>query len=180
MRGWFGVVMALLSVLYGPPGEARVIDASKAPHPPEFDVQAPTRWINSPPRRLAEFRGKVVLVEFWTFACVNCARTVPWVRHLEDSLPATDFQVIGVHTPEFDFEKDAAAVRRKVTAFGLAHPVVMDNEFSIWDAWGNRYWPAFYLVDRAGRVRAHYAGETHPGDAQARAIEADIRRLLAE
>jgi len=147
---------------------------------PAFSARAPSAWINSPPLELAALRGKVLLIDVWTFDCWNCYRSFPWLRGLEAELADEDFQVIGVHSPEFDHEQDAARVAAKVREFGLRHPVMLDNDFAYWRALGNRYWPSFYLVDKAGQIRFQHVGETHAGDARARRIEAQIRQLLDE
>jgi len=147
---------------------------------PAFTHSAAAEWINSPPLTLDSLRGKVVLLDFWTFACWNCYRSFPWLNELEARLHERGLRVIGVHTPEFDHERVRGSVKKKIAQYGLKHPVMMDNDMSYWNAMGNRYWPAFYLIDKQGRLRAHYAGETHAGDAQARRIEFDIEALLAE
>jgi thiol-disulfide isomerase/thioredoxin len=154
--------------------------AASPPAAPEFTHGNPSEWINSPPLTLESLRGQVVLLDFWTFACWNCYRSFPWLNDLEARLHGRGLRVVGVHTPEFDHERERAAVERKVAQYGLKHAVMLDNDHSYWNAMGNRYWPAFYLIDRQGRIRAHYAGETHRGDAQARRIEADIDALLSE
>lgn len=147
---------------------------------PEFPARAPDAWINSEPLRLADLRGKVVLIDFWTFDCWNCYRSFPWLNDLERRLEPQGLQVVGVHTPEFAHERVRASVVGKVAEFGLRHPVMMDNDFAYWRAMGNRYWPAFYVIGKRGRVRGAFAGETHPGDAQALRIEALLGELLAE
>jgi thiol-disulfide isomerase/thioredoxin len=147
---------------------------------PEFTGSAPSDWINSDPLSVSELRGKVVLVDVWTFECWNCYRSFPWLKDLEKRLGDTDFQVIGIHSPEFERERDHDAVARKMVEFGLHHPVMIDNDFAYWRALGNRYWPTFYVVDKQGRIRARYIGETHSGDRQAEAIERRIRELLVE
>lgn len=157
-----------------------LLAAATAPSAPALDAPDPARWFNSPPLEFTALRGKVVLLDFWTFGCWNCHRSLPWLNALEARLKDTDLRVIGVHTPEFDWEKVPARVAEKITEFNVKHPVVMDNDMHIWRAFGNRYWPAFYLVDRNGRVRALFAGETHAGDPQAVAIEAAVGALLAE
>jgi thiol-disulfide isomerase/thioredoxin len=146
----------------------------------EFSHSAEADWINSAPLRLAELRGRVVLLDFWTFGCWNCYRSIPWLKSVERRFGPDGLRVIGVHTPEFDHEKARDNVVAKVREFGITHPVMLDNDFSYWRALRNRYWPAFYLLDRQGDVRAVFAGETHEGDRQAEAIEAAIAALLAE
>lgn len=137
-------------------------------------------WINSPPLTWKDLRGHVVLLDFWTFGCYNCYRSFPWLKAIEQRYADAGLRVIGVHSPEFDHERDPDAVRAKVREFGLQHPVMLDNDFSYWRAMKNRYWPAFYLVDKRGRVRATFVGETHEGDRQAVRIDRAIAQLLRE
>lgn len=152
-----------------------------APRPlPEFTSNEATEWFNSPPLTTTQLRGKVLLVDVWTFGCWNCYRSFPWLNSLEKRLADEPFTVIGIHTPEFDHEKDAAQVAAKIAEFELEHPVMMDNDFRYWRALGNRYWPAYYLVDKRGMIRHLHVGETHAGDARAEKIEQQIRALLAE
>jgi thiol-disulfide isomerase/thioredoxin len=146
----------------------------------EFTHAAEADWINSAPLRLADLRGRVVLLDFWTFDCWNCYRSIPWLKAVEARFASGGLRVIGVHTPEFDHEKVRDNVAAKVSEFGIGHPVMLDNDFSYWRAMGNRYWPAFYLIDRRGDVRGVFVGETHAGDRQAEAIEAAIAALLTE
>jgi thiol-disulfide isomerase/thioredoxin len=134
-------------------------------------------WLNTPdgePLTLAALRDRVVLLEFWTFACVNCRRTLPFLRRMHDQYQS-DFTVVGVHTPEFAFERIAQNVERAVRDSGLEYPVGLDNDFVAWNAYGNRYWPTMYLIDRAGRIRHQHIGE---GDYDR--TEAAVRTLLAE
>ena len=147
---------------------------------PEFTQQDAFSWINSAPLRLSELRGKVVLLDFWTFDCWNCYRSFPWLKSLEGRYKAEGLQVIGIHTPEFEHEKNKSNLAAKISEFGLKHPVMMDNHFAYWKAIGNRYWPTFYLIDKQGRIRAYFSGETHEGDRQAKAIEDTLKRLLDE
>ncbi len=147
---------------------------------PEFTHQGPEAWINSAPLSTKGLRGKVVMVEFWTFDCWNCYRSFPWLKSVERKFNARGFVVIGVHTPEFKHEHVRANVERKVKEFGLEHAVMMDNDYSYWRALMNRYWPAYYLIDKRGRIRALYVGETHAGDRRALEIEEHIATLLAE
>ncbi len=155
-------------------------DSAKGAALPEFTQQSANSWINSKPLRVAELRGSVVLLDFWTFDCWNCYRSFPWLNEVAHRYQDKGLKVIGIHTPEFKHERQRANVVAKVTEFELDHPVMMDNDFAYWKALGNRYWPAFYLVDRDGRVRGIFVGETHAGDARARDIEAAIETLLAE
>lgn len=147
---------------------------------PEFTHRSADSWINSAPLSVRDLRGSVVLLDIWTFDCWNCYRSFPWLNEVARRYAAQGLQVIGVHTPEFRHEKKRANVVAKVAEFELDHPVMMDNDFSYWKALGNRYWPAFYLVDHQGSVRGVFVGETHSGDARAVEIEAAIEALLAE
>jgi thiol-disulfide isomerase/thioredoxin len=147
---------------------------------PEFTHAAPADWINSAPLRLEDLRGNVVLLDFWTFECWNCYRSFPWLNVLESKYSGKGLKVIGVHSPEFSRERDRARVAAKVAEFDLHHPIMIDNDFSYWQALGNRYWPAFYLIDRQGYLRHSFVGETHIGDTRAQAVEQAVQRLLAE
>lgn len=147
---------------------------------PPFTSDDPKDWINAPPQSVDDLKGKVLLVDIWTFDCWNCYRSFPWLVGLEKTFEGEPFQVIGIHTPEFAHEKERPRVLAKTAEFGLHHPVMMDNDFAYWTALGNRYWPSFYLVDKQGRVRHRFIGETHAGDVRARQIETQIRELLNE
>lgn len=151
-----------------------------APAAPTFTHDDKRDWINSAPLTLDGLKGQVVLLDFWTFMCWNCYRSFPWLNSMEADLEGEDFTIIGVHTPEFESEKDRSRVKERAEHFGLRHPIMVDNDKSYWKAMGNRYWPAYFLVDKQGQVRYFFAGETHEGDTQAKKIEARIRELLAE
>lgn len=146
---------------------------------PAFTHTKPTEWINSPPLTWAQLRGKVVLLDVWTFDCWNCYRSLPWVNSLKQKFPQ-GFEIVGVHTPELPQEYELANVRAKVREFGVTGPVMLDNDYSYWNALENRYWPAFYLVDTQGQIRARFIGETHADQAQALRVEEQIRSLLEE
>ncbi len=147
---------------------------------PEFTQDGPAAWINAEPMRIADLRGRVVLIDVWTFECWNCYRSFPWLRSVEERYGPRGLAVIGIHSPEYERERDPAAVAEKVKEFRLDHPVMIDNDFRYWDALGNRFWPAFYLIDRQGRIRYRFFGETHEGDIRAGQIEAALEHLLAE
>ena len=147
---------------------------------PEFTHTSPDDWLNSAPLKLSDLRGKVVLVDFWAFDCWNCYRSFPWLKAMEARLTEKGLQVIGVHSPEFEREKVTENIRKKIAEFGLQHPVMIDNDFSYWKAMANRYWPAYYIIDKNGLLRAAFVGETHAGDGQAKKIEAFLTDLLAE
>ena len=134
-----------------------------------------TLWLNGPPLTREQLRGKVVVIDFWTYSCINCIRSLPYVRAWYDRYKDDGLVVIGVHAPEFAFEKNPANVRKAVADLGIAYPVALDNNYAIWRAFNNRFWPAHYFIDAAGRVRYHHFGE---GD-YARSEEV-IRQLLKE
>jgi len=147
---------------------------------PEFTITDERYWFNSSPLQLQQLRGKVLLIDIWTYDCWNCYRSFPWLKALEAELADQPFRVIGIHSPEFDHERDPARVAAKIREFGLEHPVMMDNEFTYWRALENRYWPAYYLVDKQGNIRHRYVGETHIGSDRANTIRERIDGLLAE
>ena len=162
-----------LERLVGGPGlaeEERLDDYGRAPEFEQIDL-----WLNSEPLTMAGLRGKVVLIDFWTYSCINCLRTLPHVRAWDEAYRDDGLVIIGVHTPEFAFERDAGNVRRAVRDLEVAYPVALDNAYGTWEAWRNRYWPAKYFVDRAGRLR--YA---HFGEGGYEESERVLRRLLAE
>jgi thiol-disulfide isomerase/thioredoxin len=132
-------------------------------------------WLNSPPLTPAELRGKVVLVQFWTFTCINWLRTLPYVRAWADKYRDQGLVVIGVHTPEFSFEKNVDNVRRAVTNLQVGYPVAVDSERRIWNAFGNQHWPAYYFIDAQGRIRHRLWGEGSYEQS-----EMVIQELLAE
>jgi thiol-disulfide isomerase/thioredoxin len=142
-------------------------------HLPGFD--GATGWLNSPPLTAADLRGRVVLVQFWTYTCINWLRTLPYVRAWAHKYKAHGLVVVGVHTPEFDFEHDLDNVRREVKDLRVDFPVVVDSDYAIWTAFDNHYWPALYFVDAQGQIRHHRFGE---GDYDR--SEQIIQRLLTD
>jgi len=146
--------------------------------PVEGDVPSfggATLWLNSPPLTVEALRGKVVVVDFWTYSCINCLRALPFVKSWYAKYKDHGLVVIGVHAPEFAFEKDPDNVRRAVKDLGITYPVALDNDYAIWQAFNNQYWPAHYFIDATGRIRGHHFGE---GDYDG--SEQTIRRLLAD
>jgi thiol-disulfide isomerase/thioredoxin len=134
-----------------------------------------TTWLNTPPLTTAQLRGKVVVVDFWTYSCINCLRSIPYVKAWAEKYKDQGLVVIGVHTPEFAFEKSEANVRQNVRRLGVTYPVAMDNDFAVWRAFRNQYWPAHYFIDAQGRIRHHHFGE---GDYEG--SERVIQQLLKE
>jgi cytochrome c biogenesis protein CcdA/thiol-disulfide isomerase/thioredoxin len=118
-----------------------------------------TSWLNSPPLTPASLRGKVVLVDFWTYSCINCLRSLPYVKSWYEKYKDHGLVVIGVHSPEFAFERDVNNVSKAVKDLGVSYPVALDNDFAIWRGFANEYWPAHYFIDADGRIRGHHFGE---------------------
>ena len=140
---------------------------------PSFD--GATGWLNSPPLTPAGLRGRVVLASFWTYTCINWLRQLPYLRAWAEKYSSQGFVVIGVHTPEFGFEHDPGNVRRAIQDMQIDYPVATDNNYSVWRAFGNHYWPALYFADAQGRLRHHYFGEGEYSQS-----EMIIQQLLAE
>jgi cytochrome c biogenesis protein CcdA/thiol-disulfide isomerase/thioredoxin len=134
-----------------------------------------TLWLNSPPLKPEDLHGKVVVVDFWTYSCINCLRALPFVKSWYAKYKDHGLVVIGVHAPEFAFEKDPDNVRRAVKDLGITYPVALDNDYAIWQAFNNQYWPAHYFIDATGRIRSHHFGE---GDYEG--SEQTIRKLLTD
>ncbi len=170
--------------------EQKLIDAVRpAPAPqPELKAGEPlpvegafpslagaTQWLNSPPLSAESLRGKVVLVDFWTYSCINCIRSLPYVRGWADKYKDHGLVVIGVHAPEFAFEKNPANVAKAVKDLGVDYPVALDNHYAIWKGFDNQYWPAHYFIDAQGRIRHH-----HFGEGEYRQSEDVIRQLLTD
>jgi thiol-disulfide isomerase/thioredoxin len=148
----------------------------RSPMEGEFpSLSGATGWLNSPPLKSADLRGKVVLVDFWTYTCVNWRRTLPYVRAWARKYTDQGLVVIGVHTPEFPFESDVGNIRWAIKDMGIDYPVAIDSNYGIWRAFNNEYWPALYLIDAQGRMRYHHFGEGAYEES-----ERAIQRLLAE
>jgi thiol-disulfide isomerase/thioredoxin len=122
-------------------------------------LDSATGWLNSPPLTAADLHGHVVLVQFWTYTCINWLRTLPYLRAWADKYQDQGLVVIGVHTPEFEVEHDLDNVRRAAKDLRVTYPIAIDSDYGIWNAFGNRYWPAFYFVDTQGQIRHHRFGE---------------------
>jgi thiol-disulfide isomerase/thioredoxin len=138
-------------------------------------VAAATEWLNSPPQTAKDLRGKVIVVQFWTYTCVNWRRTLPYIRAWDAKYREQGLVVIGVHTPEFDFEENVDNVRSALAEMHIAYPVAIDNKRVIWDGFHNVYWPALYLLDAQGHIRYRQFGEGEYGR-----TEREIQKLLAE
>jgi cytochrome c biogenesis protein CcdA/thiol-disulfide isomerase/thioredoxin len=162
------------------PGSMMMMMSSTAPGAaagPQImpDLAGAIAWINSPPLNRDQLKGHVVLVDFWTYSCINCLRSIPYVRAWAEKYKESGLIVIGVHTPEFAFEKDLDNVRRAVSELKIAYPVALDNDYKIWKAFSNSYWPADYLIDATGHIRFHHFGEGKYDES-----EQQIQQLLKE
>jgi cytochrome c biogenesis protein CcdA/thiol-disulfide isomerase/thioredoxin len=170
--------------------EQRLIDAVRPAPAPQPTVKAgeplpvegqipslagATQWLNSPPLTAPSLRGKVVLVDFWTYSCINCIRSLPYVRAWADKYKDHGLVVIGVHAPEFAFEKEPQNVIKAVKDLGVDYPVALDNDYAIWKGFSNEYWPAHYFIDTQGQIRHH-----HFGEGEYEQSEDVIRQLLTE
>ena len=139
------------------------------------DFAGANRWLNSPPLSMEKLRGKVVLVEFWARECINCIHVLPHTKALYEKYGKNGLVVVGVHTPEYDEERDARSLQAALNEFSITWPVAVDNDMRIWNAYDNRYWPAIYLIDRDGRVVYSHFGE---GDYEE--TDKRVRVLLGE
>ncbi len=145
---------------------------SFAPNP---EFQGAIQWLNSEPLTLQELRGKVVLIDFWTYSCINCIRTLPYITSWHEKYKDEGLVIIGVHTPEFEFERSTKNVQKAMKDYDIVYPVVQDNDYKIWRSYQNRYWPAKYFIDKNGKVR-----RTHFGEGKYQESEEFIRMLLKE
>ncbi len=166
------------------PGNQSMAMAAGLPGAPRSDLpiegQLPSlagavEWLNSPPLTAESLRGKVVLVDFWTYSCINCLRSLPYIKAWADKYKDQGLVVIGVHALEFAFERDLGNVRKATRDLGVTYPVAIDNDYKIWRAFENEYWPAHYFIDAEGRIRYHHFGEGEYAES-----EAVIQQLLAE
>jgi thiol-disulfide isomerase/thioredoxin len=151
-------------------GEATKLAAASSAAPSFVGI---SKWFNTEPLAIADLRGKVVLVDFWTYGCYNCVNTLPHVTKLYETYKDKGLVVVGIHTPEFPFERSPANVQAALKRHGINYPVGQDNDSATWDAWRNQYWPAQYIVDQNGNVVFSHAGEGQYDE-----IERTVRRLL--
>jgi thiol-disulfide isomerase/thioredoxin len=150
---WVAGVLALLGVLATPVAPADA-DTRTAP-----DFVGITQWINSGPLHMHDLRGKVVLVDFWTYGCVNCVNTLPHVARLQAKYGGRGLVIVGVHTPEFPFERLTSNVQTAIQRHGIRYAVAQDNGSATWNAYHNQYWPAQYIVDQSGKIVFQHDGE---------------------
>lgn len=147
-------------------------EEAKAPPAPEISNGI---WINSEPLSLKSLKGRVVLIDFWTFACYNCRNTLPSLKKWDAQYRDKGLTIVGVHTPELDFERDIDQLRREVAGLGINYPVVTDQDYSTWKAYGVEAWPTVFLLDKQGRIRWSHVGEGYYDE-----TEEVIKKLLAE
>ncbi len=167
-------VAALMLCAAAATSRAALADTSFAPSPaPEFT--GIDKWLNTPPLTLHQLRGKVVLIDFWTYTCINCIHTLPYVERWHEKYKDQGLVVIGVHTPEYPVERSTENVQTAIRRFNLRYPVAQDNDYATWRAYQNRYWPAFYLIDQTGHIVYEHFGEGEYAE-----TEAQIQRLLAK
>ena len=164
-----GYTERLLSPFLGYSSTYNSLESATAP-----DL-ASGNWINSEPLKLKELRGRVVLVEFWTFGCINCRNTLPFIKGWHERYRDQGLTVIGVHSPEFDEEREVEKVRSEVGSLRIHYPVVTDNDYATWNAYNVEAWPTMFLLDKQGRIRWRHVGEGHYDEA-----ERLIHKLLAE
>jgi cytochrome c biogenesis protein CcdA/thiol-disulfide isomerase/thioredoxin len=150
----------------------RLVDALEKPYMAP-QIEGISAWINSTPLQISTLRGKVILIDFWTYSCINCIRTLPYLKNWYEKYHDQGFEIIGIHSPEFEFERDVNNVRNAVIKFGIHYPVALDNHFATWQQFHNSYWPAHYLINQSGEVVYE-----HFGEGQYDVTENNIRYLL--
>ncbi|AOK31445.1 MULTISPECIES: thioredoxin family protein [Burkholderia] len=164
---WVGAAAALSPI---PFAQGRIGNTGAAPEFAGID-----QWINSKALTMQQLRGQVVLVDFWTYGCVNCIHTVPYIERWHERYKDQGLVVVGVHTPEYPFEQETDNVKKAIVRFGISFPVAQDNRYATWNAYGNQYWPALYLIDRRGHIVY-----SHFGEGAYAQTEAAIQRALAD
>ena len=169
------VIVAILAIAQFGPSVLRSEETMRQDSRPALEFSGISAWLNSPPLTMEGLRGKVALVQFWTYSCINCLRTLPYVTKWHEQYKDKGLVVVGVHTPEFAFEKERANVETAIKRLGIHYPVAQDNQYRTWRAFGNQYWPATYLIDRSGTVVA-----TQFGEGGYQQMENAIARLVGE
>ena len=168
---WLGAALVFIVLTSGSRGAERI-----AP-----ELIAGGQWLNSAPVKLSALRGKVVIVNIWVHSCINCHNSLPTLKKWYASYKAMGLEIIGVHTPEFESDKDLAALKRSLVSDLVTWPVMQDNQNATWQAYNNRFWPAFYLIDKKGVIRESHDGEISSRYPDAIApLESTLKKLLAE
>lgn len=155
----FSVTGAVIPGICDEVSRASPVRVAAATHETAPDFTGINNWFNSKPLSIADLRGKVVLVDFWTYGCVNCVNTLPHVTSLYAKYKDRGLVVVGVHTPEFPFERSVANVQAALKRHGITYPVAQDNDSKTWNAYRNQYWPAQYIIDQTGKIVFQHAGE---------------------
>ncbi len=162
-KRWGLLLAGALATVLLVPGFIRCSAAQEPPSmvgsSPLYGLSGGTGWINSPPLTAKQLKGKVVLIDFWDYSCINCIRSLPYIQAWANKYKSSGLVVVGVHTPEFDAEKRKSNVEKAVKRFGITYPVVLDNNYAIWNAFHNEFWPAHYFLDAQGTVRYEHFGE---------------------
>jgi thiol-disulfide isomerase/thioredoxin len=169
------LIVAVLGVVHFSTSALLSDDPAEQNSRPVPEFAGISAWLNSPPLTTESLRGKVVLVQFWTYSCINCLRTLPYVTRWHEQYKDKGLVVIGVHTPEFAFERERANVETAIKRLGITYPVALDNQYRTWRAFGNQYWPAEYLIDKSGAIVA-----TQFGEGGYQQMESAIARLVGE
>ncbi len=169
--GVIGIIVISILILQKP--KIKVEESDNEMKAPEF--QGVEGWINSKPLTMKELRGKVVLIDFWTYSCINCIRTFPYLRDWHEKYKDKGLVIIGIHSPEFKFERERTNIEKAAERFDLKWPIAMDNNYDMWRAYNNHYWPHKYLVDKDGNIRYDHIGEGGYEE-----TEQVIQKLLAE
>ncbi len=168
---WLGAALAAIVLTGGSRGNERI-----AP-----ELIAGGQWLNSAPLKLAALRGKVVIVNIWVHSCINCHNSLPTLKKWYAAYKDAGLEIIGVHTPEFESDKDLAGLKSSLVSDGVTWPVMQDNQNATWQAYNNRFWPAFYLIDKKGVIRESHDGEISSRYPDAIApLESTLKKLLAE
>ncbi|WP_050462555.1 cytochrome c biogenesis protein DipZ [Herbaspirillum autotrophicum] len=180
MQAQGGAMMAAAGAMSAQPGSMMAMQAQPGARALPVEGTLPSlagavQWFNSPPLDAAALKGKVVVIDFWTYSCINCLRSLPYVKAWAQKYKDQGLVVIGVHAPEFAFERDPGNVAKAVRDLGITYPVAIDNDYAIWRAFNNQYWPAHYFIDAQGKVRYH-----HFGEGEYARSEQVIQQLLAE
>lgn len=154
--------------------------------PAEFNIPAPEfgkaiDWLNSKPLKMADLKGKVVIVHYFAFNCINCQHNYPWYKETQGKYPASDVVMIGIHTPELQGEYNVSALKKKLAEAGLTHPILVDNDYANWKLYDNRIWPCIYLIDKKGNARFRWDGELEwQGAGGGKIMHEKIKLLMGE
>ncbi len=162
------------------PDQTSLPEVTSLPTEPKAPTINNTVWLNTEPLTPDQLNGQVVLVNFWTFGCINCLNTIPAMRELYHQYKDQGLIIVGVHAPEFQYEHDVNNVQDAIARLAVPYPVALDNDFAMWNAFRNRYWPALYLIDKRGVIRSTHIGELHENTSSWTELTALIDTLLKE